>query len=77
MINTQTKCAEAKTLHVQVATEKHVWIISVNLIPVTGLPKIRDTTHGQQLERGQRGVNSNLNLDCKSSFKSLILKSNQ
>lgn len=52
MINTQTKCAEAKTLHVQVATEKHVWIISVNIIPVTGLPKLRDTTHGQQLERG-------------------------
>ena len=67
MINTQTKCAEAKTLHVQVATEKHVWITSVNLIPVTGLPKIRDTTHGQQLERGQRGVN-NVHT-CNSKFR--------
>ena len=51
MINTQTKCAETKTLHVQVATEKHVWITSVNIMPVTGLPKIRDTTHGQQIGR--------------------------
>ena len=50
--HTNIKYAEAKTLHVQVATEKHVRIISVNIIPVTGLPKIRDTTHGQQLERG-------------------------